>query len=159
MVISVDAPKQNAAMVDKLKLPFPMLSDPDRSGAIEPMGVADLRDPRGLARPSIVVISPEGQVVFAETSRDYADRDSEDAAIAALEGLGLPPASVPELEIGPIEPGPRAMPLHAMEPYFRGAKFAVTAMKMRHSEIAEDAAGFIAQMDRYIELVRNLRGK
>ena len=51
------------------------------------------------------------------------------------------------------------MPIHAMEPYFRGAKFAVTAMKMRHTDVAEDAVVYIAQMDRYIELVRHLRGK
>ena len=71
-------------MVDKLELPFPLLSDPDRSKAIEPMGVSDPEDRRNIAKPSIVVVAPDGEVAFAETSRDYADRDSEDAAIAAL---------------------------------------------------------------------------
>ena len=158
-MISVDSPGQNAAMIEKLQLPFPMLSDPDRTGAIEPFGVADSKDPREIARPSIFVLDQDAEVVFADTSRDFADRASEDSAIAALVALGLPATSPEEIEPGTAEPGSRAMPLHAMEPYFRGAKFAVTAMKMRHADVAEDAAVYIAQMDRYIELVRTLRGK
>ena len=158
-VISVDSPGQNAAMVEKLKLPFPLLSDPDRAGAIGPFGVADPKDPREIARPSIFVVAPDADVVFGETSRDFADRASEDSAIAALAALGLAATSAEDIELGTVDPGPRAMPIHAMEPYFRGAKFAVTAMKMRHTDVAEDAVVYIAQMDRYIELVRHLRGK
>jgi alkyl hydroperoxide reductase subunit AhpC len=158
-VISVDSPGQNSAMVEKLRLPFPLLSDPDRTRAIEPFGVADPKDPRLIARPSIFVVSPEAELVYGETSRDYADRASEDVAIEALSALGLPPTTREEVEPGMPEPGPKAMPLRAMEPYFRGAKFAVNAMKMRHAAIADDASVFIAQMDRYIELVRHLRGK
>lgn len=158
-VISVDSPQQNAAMVEKLQLPFPLLSDPDRSGAIEPYGVADPRDPREIARPSIFVVNPNREIVFAETSRDYADRSSEIAALDALQQLGLGPTEPEAIGIGPAEAGPKSMPLHAMEPYFRGAKFAVTAMKMRHPEVGGDAAGYIELMDRYIELVRKLRGK
>ena len=105
------------------------------------------------------VVGPDREVVFAETSRDYADRSAETAAIDALQHLGLGPTARESIQIGPAEPGSRAMPLHAMEPYFRGAKFAVTAMKMRHPEVADDAAGYIELMDRYIELVRKLRGK
>ena len=48
--ISIDAPELNAAMVAKLSLPFPILSDPDRSQAISPFGVADEKDQR-LYRP------------------------------------------------------------------------------------------------------------
>lgn len=157
--ISVDSPGQNSAMIEKLSLPFPLLSDPDRTGAIEPFGVADQNDPRLLALPSIFVVSSEAEVVFGDTSRDYADRASENAAVGALVPLGLAPTNAEELEPGMPEPGPKAMPLRAMEPYFRGAKFAVNAMKMRHAGVAEDATVFIAQMDRYIELVRHLRGK
>lgn len=146
-------------MIEKLRLPFPLLSDPDRTRAIEPFGVADPKDPRLIAQPSIFVVAPDAEVVFSETSRDYADRASEDSAVEALTALGLAPTTPEDLDSGTPEPGPRAMPLRAMEPYFRGAKFAVNAMKMRHSEVAEDAAVFIGQMDRYVDLVRQLRGK
>ena len=56
--ISVDPPGRNAAMVEKLSLPFPYLSDPDRSQAIIPYGVADEKDERKIARPSIVLVTP-----------------------------------------------------------------------------------------------------
>jgi len=157
--ISVDSPGQNSAMIEKLQLPFPALSDPDRTGAIELYGVADPKDPRLIARPSIFVVSPGAEVVFTETSRDYADRASEVSAVEALTALGLASTTAEEFDPGTPEPGPKAMPLRAMEPYFRGAKFAVNAMKIRHSSVAEDASEFISQMDRYIDLVQHLRGK
>ncbi len=159
VVVSVDSPGQNAAMVEKLGLPFPLLSDSDRSQAIEPYEVSDPNDPRSIARPSIFIVAPDGEEVFGETSTDYADRQAEDAAVEVLQSLGLPPTTADRIENGVAEPGPRAMPVHAMEPYFRGAKFAVNAMRMRHPNVAEDAAAYMDQMDRYIELVRELRGK
>ncbi len=158
-MVSVDSPGQNAAMVEKLRLPFPLLSDPDRSRAIAPYGVADPKDPRNIARPSIFIVTPDREEVFAEASTDYADRQAEEAAIGVLQSLDLPATTAETVEIGAAEPGPRAMPVHAMEPYFRGAKFAVNAMRMRHPDVGEDAAAYIDQMDRYIELVRELRGK
>ncbi len=159
VVITVDSPPQNAAIIEKLHLPFPILSDPDRSLAIEPYGVADPKDPRNLARPSIFIVAPNHELVFGEVSDDFADRAAEEGVVATLQDLELPPTTPEIIQPGPAEPGPRAMPLHAMEPYFRGAKFAVTAMKLRHPEVEEDAAIYIAQMDRYIELVKELRGK
>ena len=43
-------------MVEKLSLPFPLLSDPDRTLMIEPMGVADPKDARNLSRPAMILI-------------------------------------------------------------------------------------------------------
>jgi hypothetical protein len=159
VAVTVDPPPQNAAMIEKLRLPFPILSDPDRSLAVEPYGVADPKDPRNIARPSIFIVAPDHELVFGEVSDDFADRAAEEGVVATLQDLGLPSTTPEMIQAGPAEPGPRAMPLHAMEPYFRGAKFAVTAMKLRHPEVEEDAAIYIAQMDRYIELVKELRGK
>lgn len=157
--ITVDPPPQNSAMIEKLQLPFPILSDPDRSKAIEPYGVADPKDARNIARPSIFVVSPEHEIVFSAVSRDFADRSADDGAIAALEVLDLPPTTPEDIELGPAEAGPKAMPFDAMEPYYRGAKFAVTAMRSRHPAVADDANEYIAQMDRYLDVVRDLRGK
>lgn len=39
MGISVDSPAQNAATVEKLRLPFPLLSDPEGTQAIRPYDV------------------------------------------------------------------------------------------------------------------------
>lgn len=157
VAISVDAPQQNAALVEKLGLPFPVLSDPDRSGAIEPYGVADPRDPRKIARPAIFVIAPDRTEVYRHISGDFADRPTEDEILDAIRPLDLPATTPEALLLGPAEPGPRAMPISAMEPYYRGAKFAVIAMRMRHSELSDEAETYIAELDRFITAVRDLK--
>jgi hypothetical protein len=49
------------------------------------------------------------------------------------------------------------MPVHALLPYCRGAKFAAKAMGMRHPQAKADADRYVAQMDRYMEAIRALR--
>jgi hypothetical protein len=156
--IDVDSPEQHSAMIEKLRLPFPMLSDPDRSAAIEPLGVANHSDPRSIAIPAIIVVAPTGEEVIRIESRDFADRIPEDELLERLRALELTPAGQDPPEPGPAEAGPRAMPVSAMEPYWRGARFAVTAMKMRFPETGEDADAYVAMLDRYIEAVRELKG-
>lgn len=157
--ISVDSPLRNAALIVKLRVPFPILSDPDRSGAIEPYGVADPKDKRNIARPAMFVVAPDREVVYSAVSRDFADRTSEEAAVASLIELGLPPTTPEEFQVGPGEPGPYAVKIEDMEPYYRGAMFAVRALRGRHPEIADDANDYIAQMNRYGELSKALRGE
>ena len=82
-------------MVDKLNLPFPILSDPDRSLSIEPYRLLNTEDPRGLAVPATVVIDPNGDEVLRLVSRDFADRPFEDVALDALKDLGLAPVEQP----------------------------------------------------------------
>ncbi len=155
--ISVDSPDQNAAMVEKLRLPFPLLSDPGGELAIKPYGVWDEHDPRQIARPAVVVVTPAGEEVFHRLSRDFADRLSEDEAIDVLRGLGLPPTEQAPPRPGSAAPGPKAMPIRAMSPYYRGAKFAVTAMKRRFPATGDDADRYIAQMDRYLAALSYLK--
>jgi len=158
VAISVDSPQQHAALIEKLRLPFPVLSDPDRSLAIRPYGVADEKDPRNIARPAYVIIDPEGDEAARLVSGDFADRPSEDELIATVRSLGFDAAEADPLSVGVQVPGPKAMPVSAMEPYYRGAKFAVTAMRIRHPDLAEDAQRYIAELDRYIDAVRGLKG-
>ena len=150
-------------MVEKLKLPFPMLSDPDRSQAIIPYGLADDRDPRRVARPAVVVAAPGGEEVYRFVARDYADRLSEDVLVETLSGQGLPSTTQPPPTPGHAEPGPQAMPIRAMIPYFRGGRFAVLALGMRHRHLGEefkdDTKAFIAEMDRYDDAVKALRDR
>ena len=54
VAIDVDSPGQHAAMVEKLDLPFPFLSDPDRAGAVTPYGLVNPDDRRGLAYVKLV---------------------------------------------------------------------------------------------------------
>lgn len=156
-MISVDTPQQHAALIEKLGLRFPMLSDPDRSRAIRPYGVADHKDARNIARPAFVIVTPQGDEVERRLSGDFADRPTEDELIAAVGKLGMAPVEAEPIALGPASPGPNAMPVAAMEPYYRGAKFAVTAMRLRHPELEEEAKRYIDELDRYIEAVRDLK--
>jgi hypothetical protein len=57
--------------------------------------------------------------------------------------------------VGEAVPGEKALPLEGLSHYFRGAKFAVLAMRRRHRSISEefsdDAKSYVARMERYLE--------
>ncbi len=148
-------------MVEKLELPFPIISDPDRAGIIEPMGVADPKDERNLARPALILLRPDGSEAWRFVSRDFADRLPEDEVLEAAKALGLEPTTQPPPEIGESSPGRFAMTVEALIPYFRGARFAALAMGLRHGHIDEsikaDSKAYVAEMDRYFEAMRALR--
>ena len=157
----MDSVGQHAATVASLRIPFPLLSDPDRSLAIEPFGVADPNDPRNLARPAMIVVDSEGNEAFRFVSRDYADRLPEDDVLDVVQGLDLGPTTQPAPTPGTPEPGKKAMPLDGLPYYLRGARFAVQALGLRHKDLGEefkeDAKAYVAEMDRYLEAVRALR--
>lgn len=157
--VVVDSPEQNAAMVEKLRLPFPILSDPDRKLAIEPYDVADPRDPRDIAIPTTVVIDPEGNEVWRKQSFDFAERPEEDAVLEVVRSLGLGPTHQEPTPIRNATPGPKAMPFPSLTAYYRGAKFAAIAMSRRFPEAKENAKAYAAQMDRYIEAVHETRDR
>lgn len=153
--LSADTIAQNAAMVEKLALPFPILADPDRDRAITPLGFADEKDPRLISRPGTVIVSPQGEVVFSVTGRDYADRPDEDLLLAELALLGLEPTTQGPPEVGEAAPGPNAMPYDDLAAYFRGAKFAVLAVRSRHRELGEE---FRDDLKRYVQMVERYVG-
>lgn len=147
-------------MVEKLSLPFPMLSDPDRSLAIEPFGVADPKDRRSLSRPAMVLIGPDRQEQWRFVSRDFADRLPEEDALEQARSLGLPAVTQDPPIPGNPTPGPRAMPYDQFLTYFRGARFAALAMGLRHGHldesVKEDSKAYVAEMDRFIEAIKEL---
>ena len=150
----------NAAVVEKLALPFPILSDPDRTEAIEPLGFADENDPRDIAGCGTVIIDPDGEIRFSGRGRDYADRPEEDDLLEELAELGLPPTSQDAPELGRVEPGQKAMPYEGLPHYFRGAKFAALALRKRHralgQEFADDTKSYIQMVERYLEALHGV---
>lgn len=144
-------------MVEKLDLPFPFLSDPDRTLAIGPLGLRDERDPREIAIPAVVLLNPDGEEVWRWTARDYADRIDEDAVVSAARSLGLRPVEPQPMVAGTPEPGPRAVKMDTLHVYFRGARFAVVAMRRRHESMRDDGLAFIEEMDRYLEALKRRR--
>lgn len=159
--IDIDSPRQHAAMIEKLQIPFPYLSDPDRSLAIEPYDLANPKDPRNLAFPAIVLIDADGAERWRWVSRDFADRIPEDDVLAQAQALGLRSTSQQPIEIGPVEPGPKAMPFEGLWFYLRGARFAALAMGLRHGHwdesIKDDSKAYVAEMDRFMAHIEALQ--
>jgi hypothetical protein len=153
-------------MIEKLSLPFPYLSDPDRSQAITPFGVADEKDDRNISRPALVVLTTDAKEAFRFESRDFADRMPEEDVLATVRALGFPATTQEPPEVGPAEAGPRTLSLRELKVYYRGARFAAQAMGLRHAhyagEIKADSKAFVAEMDRYtaaIEWLERLNSK
>lgn len=157
VAVSVDTPGQQAAMVDKLHLPFALLSDPGGSGLLDAIGAYDPEERGGIGRPGVFLVTPDGAPAFLQVGRDFADRITEDELLTEVRRLALPPTGQGALTPGTPAPGPRAFPLDALLPYCRGARFAAKAMGMRHPQARDDADRYVAQMDRYREAVRALR--
>lgn len=138
-----------------------MLADPDRLTAIEPLGLADPKDPREIALPAMILVDTEGEEAFRFVSRDYADRLPEDEVLAKVRQLGLGPTTQAAPSPGAPQPGERAMPLDGLPYYLRGARFAVAAFGFRHKDLdealKEDSKAYVEEMDRYLEAVRALR--
>lgn len=155
--LSADTPPQNAAVMDKLALSFPILADETREEAITPLGFADEDDPRQISRPGVVIIDPAGEIVHRSEGRDYADRPDEDELLAVLDDLdlGLDPVTQAEPMVGPAKPGEKAIPLEGIAHYLRGARFATLALRRRHREVGEafkdDTKAYIQMVDRYLE--------
>ena len=84
--ISVDSVEQNAAMVDKLLLPFPVLSDPE-GAVIRDYGVWNDAE-GGLARPSLFLVRRDWSVAYTYVGQDFADRPRDEDLFAAASSLG-----------------------------------------------------------------------
>ena len=129
--VVVDAPGQIAAMAEKLALPFPVLSDPDGTGAIKPLDVWDGEE--RTAKPAILVVAPDGTEAYRYVGVDFMDRPNDDEVLATVGGVGAAPipettGTVPHLDPAP---GPRATRLPDLGVYMRGVRFAMEAMADR----------------------------
>ena len=78
--ICVDSVEQNRAMVNKLLLPFPVLSDPD-ARVIEPWGVLNAAE-KGISRPALFLVRPDWSVPFSYVGEDFTDRPTDEELFA-----------------------------------------------------------------------------
>ncbi len=147
-------------MVEKLALPFPLLSDPEGELA-KRCGVWN--ESEGVAEPAIVVLDASGKVRYAYTGgKDFSDRPAEDAVISALDDAGnasgnssTTGADEPEIQYTAeeaaektVRPERQPMPLESLRPYYLGAYFSCVALKKR---LGETEAG--REVDEYREIV------
>lgn len=135
-------------MVEKLRLPFPLLSDPDAAV----IAAWDVYDPVGgthgpIARPAIFVVGRDLRVPYEYVGRDFADRPPNAAIYEALDAVrDARPRALERAVSGPGprpvdagNPGDRPMPFADIAPYFRGAGFGVQAISSRTDDPAVKA--------------------
>jgi hypothetical protein len=153
--VVTDTPGQNAAMAEKLALPFPILSDPDGERAIKPFGVWD--EAGAMAKPAIVVLAPDGSEPYRYVGVDFVDRPNDDDIGVALANLRLAPLehrarTAPHL---PPIPGPRAVKLADLAVYLRGVRFAALALAGRARDPFDrsEAERTAAMAERYMAAV------
>ena len=129
--IVIDSPGQNAAMVETLALPFPVLADPDGVGASKPLEAWD--EPGKMSKPAIILLAPDGSEAYRYAGVDFMDRPVEDDLLVALDALGLSPIEMPIATVPHLlpTPSPRAMKLLDLAVYMRGVRFATQALAVR----------------------------
>lgn len=135
--VSVDPPDHNLAMVRKLALPFPLLSDA-RGELARRYGLWDAGE--GVAMPAIVVVDRTGEVRYLYAGADFADRPGDGEILAALDDLdGTEKHGMegPEIRLSAAEARDSVRPdkppvlLEDLVHYYRGAFFATVALKKR----------------------------
>lgn len=80
--IVVDPEENNRAMVDKLLLPFPILSDPE-GRVIREWDVLNAAE-NDIAKPAIFGIRRHGTIAYRYVGEDYTDRPTDDELFAGL---------------------------------------------------------------------------
>jgi AhpC/TSA family protein len=151
-------------MVEKLSLPFELLSDP-RGDLAKRCGLWN--DEEGVAVPAIVVLDRGGVVRYLYAGNDFADRPGDDEVFGALDGStdsGESNAegaveiqiSAEEAEASTVRPERPPITLDQLVPYYRGAFFTTVALKRRFGELKDRAA--FKEVDGYQKIVKEYSG-
>jgi fermentation-respiration switch protein FrsA (DUF1100 family) len=159
--ISVDPPERNAAMVGKLLLTFPLLSDArgDLTRRYELWNSGE-----GVAVPAIVLVDRSGKVRYFYSGVDFADRPGDEEVFAALDGLEGFGAGyttgAPEVRVSAagareesIRPDRPAMELDRLLSYYRGAVYTTVALERRFEEMPLGGRA-VETTAHYAEMVR-----
>lgn len=137
--VSVDPPSRNIAMVQKLDLPFRLLSDP-RGELAKRLGLWN--EEEGVAEPTIVVLDRTGTVRYLYSGgKDFSDRPPLEDLFKALKKVDSgwePGEEQAEIQVTPeeaenetVRPDRPAAVLEELIPYYRGAYFTTVAMKKK----------------------------
>lgn len=158
--ISVDPPSNNAAMVGKLQLPFPLLSDPEGELARH----VDLWDAgENLAVPSVVLVDQSGEVRYIYRGSDFADRPTDEEVFDALKGFrgGIERITGgPELQLGAnrarertVRPDKRAMELEELTSYYKGVLQTIMILHGRFGGWGRSGKKALGEVDAYSQMV------
>ena len=158
--MSVDPPEHNRAMVEKLDLPFALLSDA-RGDLARRCGLWN--DDEGVAVPAIVVVDRGGVIRYLYAGHDFADRPGDDEVLGALDELSNASAgegdgaveirvSAEEAETSTVRPERPPITLEQLVPYYRGVFFTTVALKRRFAELKDRDA--FREVDRYQRMAK-----
>jgi len=90
VAISVDGVEANRKLSERLKLTFPLLSDPERK-VVQAFGVEEKKMgegyPPGIANPAVFIIDSKGSVRVKHSTSDFADRPPNSTLIGFLRSL------------------------------------------------------------------------
>jgi peroxiredoxin len=136
--VSVDPPQNSAQLVGKLRLPFPLLSDP-RGDLTKRLGLWHTED--GVAVPSVLVVDRSGEIRYLYSGRDFADRPDEEEILASLRDIhaGIERITgeaelvvpAPEARRHSVRPDKPVMTLAELLTYYRGALSATDVLSGR----------------------------
>ena len=144
-------------MAEKLELPFPLLSD--ARGELSKL--CDLwNEDEGVAVPAILVVDRSGEIQYAYSGNDFADRPGDQKIFEALDGLddtGEPRNREPEVSLSTdeaqsdsVRPDRPPITLEQLVPYYRGVYFTTVALKKRHNGNDDEEAA--QEVDAYQKL-------
>ena len=148
-------------MVEKLDLPFPLLSDP-RGELIKRCGLWN--DEEGVSEPAIVALEKSGTVQYLYSGgTDFADRPQEESLLYILDkvdsdgeyGGGEPEIriSTEAAEIETVRPDRPTMPLEQLQPYYRGVYFATVSMNKKLADEGLQGESIAKRVNDYQGLV------
>lgn len=99
IAISTDGERRQAAMFARWPTPHVRyVADPGGASYLAALGLVDAADDGdrdGVALPAVLVLDPQGEVVYRYVGRDDADRTTDAAVLSALERLSLDPIEPP----------------------------------------------------------------
>ena len=159
----MDPPDHNKAMVQKLDLPFPLLSDP-RGDVIKSLGLWN--EEEGVSEPAIVVLDRSDTIRrLYSGGRDFSDRPPEDALFKVLDEVGTegePEKDEPEIRVSAeeaeretVRPDKPALTLEELGPYYLGTHFAAVAMEKKlKGEAKEKVEGYQDLVNDYNAAIR-----
>jgi hypothetical protein len=129
-------------MVEKLNLPFPLLSDA-RGELTKRLGLWN--EEEGVSEPAIVALDKSGTVQYLYSGgTDFADRPQEESLLYILDRLGSDgeysgdepdiQISAEEAEDETVRPDRPPMTLEQLQPHYLGVYFATVSMKKKLAE-------------------------
>lgn len=150
-------------MVEKLRLPFPLLSDA-RGEVIQRYGLWNADE--HIAFPAILVIDSSSTIRYRYVGNDFADRPPD---TEIFETLAATPRGVsyherkPEIRVTADEaresigPNRRAITMQELLPYYRGVFFATVALKQRFASLGDAGREALREAGRYQRMVREFQ--